>query len=181
MFVCSVLLMSPVTAITTTVPVTVVCFRFITHWYDCYNGCNLCGHSSIESAWYSSATTADPEGHNRDTVVALPLCCSINSISPRCLSGICQFCHGSSSDEFSLSELSLPLIHYGVCWCMLWCLLSAFRSPCGSHVHHWGINCWGLQGQNPIEYTFSDICAPWWMSVAHTRSALNGCSFHCFR
>ena len=57
----------------------------------------------------------------------------------------CQLCHGSSIGEFSLSELNLPMTHYNVYWCMLQCLLSAFRFPCCYHAQQWGLSCYGLQ------------------------------------
>ena len=44
--------------------------------------------------------------------------------------GMCQLCHVSFSGEFFLSGLNLPLIHYVVCCCLLWCLVS-FSFPCG--------------------------------------------------
>ena len=37
-----------------------------------------------------------------------------------------------------------------ICCCLLWCLLFAFRFPCGCHVHLWGLNSWGVQHHNPL-------------------------------
>ena len=61
----------------------------------------------------------------------------------------CELCHVSSSGDFSLSDLSIPSFHYFVCWCLLWCLLSAFRFPCGCHAHHWGAQLSGFAIAQP--------------------------------
>ena len=58
---------------------------------------------------------------------------------------------GSPQVSFSLSELSLPPI--SLFWCLLWCFLSTFRSPCCCHVHQWGLNHWGSHHHNPLVYT----------------------------
>ena len=55
--------------------------------------------------------------------------------------------------KFSLSELSIPPIHDVVCWCLLLCLLSAFRF----HGRHLGL-----------------------LAMAHARGAQSGWSFHFF-
>ena len=76
----------------------------ITHPYDCYNGSQLCALCSIRSAWCGSATTGDPEGHNE--MFCWPCHCATAATSvPGAISGICQLCHGFSS------ELSFPPIH----------------------------------------------------------------------
>ena len=82
--------------------------------------------------------------------MALPLCHSSTNL-------VCQLCHGSSLGELSLSELSLPLIHYVGCWCLPYCLLSAFRFLCGCHAQQWGLNCWGLHCQNTMGYTLGRL------------------------
>ena len=63
--------------------------------------------------------------------------------------------------------MSLPLIPYVKCWCLLWCLLSAFRFPFACLVQQWELSCLGLQCCNPMEYTLSRhmhllvmICGP---------------------
>ena len=53
-----------------------------------------------------------------------------HNLSPRCLLRNMSSIHRSCSGKFSLSEFSLPLIHYVVCWHLLQCFLSAFRFPC---------------------------------------------------
>ena len=80
---------------------------------------------------------------------------------PDAFSGICHYAM-TSSDEFSLSELSLPAIHYVVCWCLLWCLFIAFRVPCGCHAFQW-VCCGAI-----IEYTLGRhmcflvmVCGPY--------------------
>ena len=42
---------------------------------------------------------------------------------------------------------------YGICWCLLWCLVSTLRFPCGCHVHQWGLKHWGLHHCNSLVYT----------------------------
>ena len=85
-------------------------------------------------------------------LLALPLCCSNIILSPRCLlrhmTSIPRVLHRL----VSLSELSLWKFLI-VFWCLLWCLLSAFRIPCGWLVHQWQLNHWGFRHQNPLEYT----------------------------
>ena len=61
---------------------------------------------------------------------------------------------------FSLLELSLLLKHYVICWCLLWCLPSAFRFQCGCHAHKWGFTHWGLQCHNPLEDTLGRCMPP---------------------
>ena len=80
--------------------------------------------------------------------------CSSNILSPRCL-----LRHMATIPMILLrwvfhSGLSIPLIHNVVCCYLLWCLLSAFRFPCGCHACQWGLNYLGLQCHNPMEYTF---------------------------
>ena len=82
--------------------------------------------------------------------------------------------------SFSLSNLSLPLIHYVVCWCLLWCFMSTFKFPCCCHVHQWKPNYWGVHCCNSME------CAVGWhmcllvMTCGSHQKCMNGCSFHCF-
>ena len=70
---------------------------------------------------------------------------------PDAFSGICQLCHESFSSEFSLSELSLPLINY-ISACYGVCLLLL-----GSHVAAMLTNGGWLirvsQSHNPMQYT----------------------------
>ena len=81
------------------------------------------------------------QGTQWDELLLSPLCHSGNNLSPDVFSSLCQLCNGSPG-EFSFSELSWPLIslHY----CLLCCLLAAFRFTCGCHVHQWALNHLGF-------------------------------------
>ena len=46
-----------------------------------------------------------------------------------------------------------PSDFFIMCWCVLWCFLYASRFPCGCCVHLWGLNHWGLQHCNHLEFT----------------------------
>ena len=61
----------------------------------------------------------------RDAMVllALPLCQAATTQVTDALTDICHLCLWSSSGEFPLSELSLPMIHYvNVCYSVLFLL-----------------------------------------------------------
>ena len=122
--------MSPVMSTTTTLPVTVVYAMAspitMLQWLP------LMGLSSIRSAQCGSATTIDPMEHSEG--FSWPCQCATAATIPvhDAFSGICKLCHGSSSDDFSPLELILPQINFTIFWCLLWCLLSAFRFPCGT-------------------------------------------------
>ena len=91
-------------------------------------------------------------------------------------SATCQLCLVSSADGFSLSELSLLLIHvsyvdvfYHLYLLLLGSLVAAMftngdstNGVCNSTT----LQCIPLPGK----------CASWWWSMAHTRSTLSGCS-----
>ena len=105
--------------------------------------------------------------------MASPLCNCSNMLSPRCLPRLCHISLGPSSGEFYLSELSLPLIHYVICLCLL--LLSAFRFQCG---YQWGLNCWGLQCHNPMLYRHMCLLV---IVCTSCYECPGFCSFHCFK
>ena len=111
----------------------------ITYHYNCSNASHLCWRRSIRLAWCGSVTTVDPRGHSKK--FWWPHYCTATATA--------------SSGEFSLSELSLSLIHYVKCSCLFQCLLSAFRfliwlqcSPTGAQLlrfampQHYGVYPW---------------------------------------
>ena len=120
--------------------------------------------------------TTDPKGL-MGVLLALPLCYSSN-ISPRCSLRIMPVCPGSSAVDLSFSGSSLPPIF--VCWCLLWCLLSAFRIQYGSHFHQWGLNHLGLHIHNTSEYAHGKYMCLLVLSLVHTTVALSNCSLQCF-
>ena len=135
--------------ITANPPVTVVCFS--TSLITTMVMLVLTPMGQIISGQYD--VVLPPQLNMRDTVSSYPgltLCCSNNHLSPECILRhipwvLCRY--------VSPSELSLTLISYVTCWCLLWCLFSAFRFPCGCHVHQMGLNHWCLQHCNPSEFT----------------------------
>ena len=181
-FLCNVLLiMSAFTATTTTSPVTVVYSR-----------------SSLISMTVTVAPTSvglvasgqhdvvlPPQLYLRDTVrVLLPSYCTAAAIAlvPGAFSGTCQLCLGSLSGKFSLwqswASHQFIMLHVAACYGVYF-LLS------GSHVAAMLFTRWcstvGVCNTATIwSIPFAGICASWWWSVAHTRSALSGCFFHCF-
>ena len=136
-----------------------LCVLVHSHHYDYYNGSYCCGPISIGSAWCGSATTIDTKGQNKRFCWPCH-CTSAGTTSVTDIfSGLCQLCHGSSSGEISLSEFSLPSIHY-VCVCYSVCFLLS-----GSHVAAMFTN-----GGSTIEVciittlwsiTLEGICASW--------------------
>ena len=68
------------------------------------------------------------------------------------------------------SQLNLTLVIYASYWCLLCCLCSALRFPCGCYVHQWGLNHRGLQCHNPIEYILGKHMHSRWLSISHVRS-----------
>ena len=89
--------------------------------------------------------TTDCEGYNGDIIGLTTV--YISKISPRCLLSLMQ---NSSTDGFSFSELSFPLI--SLCWCLLQSLLSPLKFQCGFYSHQWELHCWVLHHSNPLEY-----------------------------
>ena len=141
--ICSVfLIMSPVTATTTTAPVIVV-----------HSGASpitttviVTSTSKGLAAWYqhvvvlvpqlilmdtmkgSIGPTTVPQQQPQSWMPSQEYASNAMKPGPGAFYCIYHLCYGFFLNEFSLSELSLQLIHYFVCWCLLWCLLSAFRS-----------------------------------------------------
>ena len=97
-----------------------------------------------------------PQFIQRDTMMGSAsslICCSNNDHSPRCLFRHMPTMSWVLCGYISLSELSLPIISYVMCWCLLQCLLYAFRFPCGCCFHLWGLNHCGLQHCRHSEFT----------------------------
>ena len=72
-----------------------------------------------------------------------------------------------------------PADSHVICWCLLWCLLSAFRFSCGCHVHQLGAQPLGfatlqLFGSHPWQVYVPPVD----VSMAHNMSAPRGCSTH---
>ena len=79
------------------------------------------------------------------------------------------------------SELRIPVISHVMCWCLLWCLLSAFRFPYHCHVHNRAQPLGFCNTTTLWSLYLAGICATWWWwSVACTRGALNGGSSHFY-
>ena len=129
------------------------------HHYDSYTGSHICGPKNNGSAWCDSATTVHSEGLYEGFCWSHNYAAATTTSVAYAFLGICQLCHGSSRGEFSLSELSLPVISYMICCWLLHCLISAFRFPYSCHVHQWGWTIGSLQHHNPSEYTLvSHMC-----------------------
>ena len=115
--------MSWVTSTTTTPPMTVVCCIY---HYHCYNGSHLCGPNSIRSSWCGSAAKIDLAGHNKGSCWHHHCATATTTAVRHTFSDVCLLCHGSSTGESSVSELSFPLIHYvGVCYSVCFLLLGS--------------------------------------------------------
>ena len=126
----------------------------IIHHCSCYTGFHLCGPNNIRSAWCGSAATVDSKGTQWGILLASTILWQQQPQS-QMLSDICQLCHGSLPSEFSLSELSLLLIHmsyFGICygvyfcfWVLMWLpnssvgaqLLCLLVMLCGTQGVHW--------------------------------------------
>ena len=148
----------------------------ITHHFDCYNGFHLCGLGSTGSAWCCSATTVDTKGHNGG--FCWPCHCSTTATTSA-FSGIYHLCHESYQVSFLFQS-----------WSFHWCIMlyvSACNGVCflfwGYHVAAIFTNEGSTVGICSAAALWSillaGMCAYWWWSVAHTRSALGGWSFHC--
>ena len=62
---------------------------------------------------------------------------------------------------------------YGVCFLLSGSHVTAILTNEGTTI--------GVYNAKTLRsISLPDICASWWWSVAHARSALSGCSFHCF-
>ena len=107
--------------VTTTPPVTVLCYTTFNHIYNCYNGFHYYGQSnSFGSACCGFATTTYPRGH-KEGCYRPHYCATATSLIPDSFSGLC---HGSSLGEISfLSSASQQFLYVDVCY-SVWCLLS---------------------------------------------------------
>ena len=111
-----------VTTTTTTPPVTVLCSRASFRNMN-YDGCNLCVPNNIRSTWCGLATQLILRGTMRGYVGCTTMPQQQQLPVPDASSDTFQPCHGSSTGECFLWELSLPLIliscvcvSYGVCF-----------------------------------------------------------------
>ena len=98
----------------------------------------------------------------RGSVGGLPLCHSSNNLSPWChlrhmLTMQWVLCRWVSSEFL--------LIPYGICWHLLWCLLSTFRFPGGCHVHQWGSAIWVYNTTTLQSIPLAGKYASWWWSI----------------
>ena len=125
--------------------------------------------SSFRSAWFCLATT-DHEGDNKGCCWSCHCATAVTSV----LDDFSGLCHGSSSGEFSFSELSLQPI--SLWWSWLWCLHSAFRffSNEGSTT---GVSPPQPFGVYPWEAYVSPGTGPWltpgvyWVAASSTASS----------
>ena len=103
----------------------------------------------------------------RGALLALPLCHSNNNLSP-----ICFLRHMPTIPwvlciwVFSFI-VEPPSDSYAICWCLLWCLVSVMRFPCGCPVHYLGLYHWDLQHYNHLDSTLGGhmcllvmVCSP---------------------
>ena len=146
--------------------------------YNCYNGPHISGPNNIGSAWCSSAVTVDFKGHNEGFCWPHHYAAATTTSVPDAFLGICLLCHWSSSGSFLFHSWAS---HQSLCWWLLWCLISAFRFPCGYHVQPMGGSSGGFCNTAALpSIPLTGICASWWWAVTHFRSALSGCLSLCF-
>ena len=98
---------------------------------------------------------------------------------PGAFAGICQIYHGSSAGIILFQSWTYQQF--------IFVLVSVFGVFCrisDSHVAtvftYGGSNVGVCNTATLQSLPWQAICASWWWSVAHTRSALSGCSSHCF-
>ena len=131
--------------------------------------------SNIRSAWWSSATTTDAEGHKR---CCWPHYCATAATSVSdCSLGISQLCHGSSTVS-SFFRVELPtslLVYVGVCSVV--CFLA--HVPCWIPYSSVGAQPFGFAVLWSIP--LAGMSASWWWSSANARNVLSGCSIHCLK
>ena len=128
MFFLCVLILSQVTITTTTPPVTVACSR---------------ASLIIRSAGCGFTATVD----SRDIMMASAGLMNVlqqqQSQSWIPSQAYANYAIGPSQVSFSF-RVDPPLIVMSCVGCLLWCLLSAFRFPCGCHVPILGLYQWVL-------------------------------------
>ena len=86
--------------------------------------------------------------------------------------------------NYVICPLSWPFLNWASyqLWCMLMlAILFLLSNSHGCHALQIGLNHRSLQCGNPVEYTFARHMCLLVMVSGHARSALSGCSFHCFR
>ena len=71
---------------------------------------------------------------------------------------MCWLCQGSSKGKFLFQIWASQQFVY-ICWCLLWCVLSAFRFQCGCHFHLWGICCMCWHTAALWNISLAGICA----------------------
>ena len=164
------------TMATTTTHVTVVCSLLMTvtmappwlHFQQCWSA--WCGFAATEGLWRC----------------CWPCHCAVAAISVSdASSGLCQLCHCTSTGKFLFQSWAshhwgLLLIPMCMCWCLFWCMPSAFRCHAGWCIHLSGSTIGVLTIAAFWSLPIVGICTTWWWSLAHTMNALSGCSLYCF-
>ena len=134
----------------------VVCYHYASGYYDHYNTtCDCCVLWSIthydsytcchfygldNKLWFCCHSWF--QGTQWGVLLTSPMCHSNNNLSPGCL---------LPSEAYANYAMESPLVIFTfrveppnssqiMCWCLLWCLLSAFRVPCGCCIHLWQLN-----------------------------------------
>ena len=130
----------------------------------------------IVSTWCGSAATVDPAEHSEGFCWAHHYAAATATSVPDTFSDICQLYHGSSSGKFFIESRAS---HWFICY-MLVSGMVCFSFPCCCNIHQSGLNPCSLYHHSPHSIPLVDICVSWLWSMAHARSALSGCSFHCF-
>ena len=93
-------------------------------------------------------------------------------------SGLCQLCHGFSTDRFLFQSWAS---HHLYIICLVSVLVSAFyfQVPCWMPLFTSGGSAIGVcTTATPWSLSVAGICATWWWSLAYTRYAQSGCSLH---
>ena len=140
-FLYSVFIMSPATATTTTPSVTAVYYGTSSLIMTVTMAPTLMG---LSAALGQHDLVLPPPLILRDTrgVVVSPLCYS-SDLSPICLLRHMPIMLWILYRYISLSELYSHQFAY-MCWCLLWCMLSALRCHAGWHIHLWELNHFAL-------------------------------------
>ena len=67
-----------------------------------------------------------------------------------------------------------------LCWCLLWCLVFAFRFQYCCHVHQFELNNWGMHHATLHSIPMTGTCASWCWHMGHPKNEPSDCSLHCF-
>ena len=110
--------------------------------------------NDIGSARCGSATKVDSEGHNEGFFWPCQCATVMSTSVPDALQAYANYIMGPPQVSFSFKVEPPWILCNELCfWFLLWCLLSAFRFPCGCPVHLLGLNHWGLQLHNSSWFT----------------------------